>query len=304
MALSTDFSFGIFATNGNTMVFTDTTPAYSANTTGGYGTPNIARSSITQTRLKIGNYPAIQFQTILSEGETLTQYRQYIKTAGSSHVYDNKTITLGNYFIPPISGLTVIAGDEFTDTGVYVPYITPATFLPTTNTTQLVLSITQVGLSSILTIVPDLVFDLQYEVYGAIVAAPFVSIEGMMYIVKGASGTASLNSNVYRPGEVFIGDGTHSVTVSGAATVASLACMTEKTIVTTYNLETSAYELNITRLVQRCKCNCNSQLEIANIYDIIIALQYQTYTNAVSFQQATDLINIANTKILNMQNCF
>lgn len=304
MSLSTDFLFEIFNSDGNMMSFTDITPAYSVNTPEGYGAPNIARSAITQTRILFLNYPASIAETTLAAGETLVQYRQYLKTAGSSQVYDNKTVVVGNFFIPPITGLTVATGDEFLDTGVYVPYIAPASFLPTTNTTSIIFTIPEVGLSSDYDVVPDIVFDLQYEVYGATVAAPFTSVEGMRYIVKGASGTALYTGNTYRIGECFVGDGSSQVTVSGAATIAALQCMSEKTIVTTYNIEDSAYELNITALEKRCGCSCDPQLAISSIYNIIKALQYQTYTNAVSFEKATGLIRLAESKINNLNACF
>lgn len=302
MLLNTDFTFGIYNTIGSQTVFVDVTPAVGINTPDGYGSPNPARSDISQIRLLISNYPDIIAELVLKASDTLVQYRMYEKIKGTPQVYDNKTISVSNIFIPPISGLVVLAGDEFQDLGTYVKYIPPGTFLPTTNTTQLILSIADMGLNSSNVTVPDVVFNNQYEDYGTILSVPFTTIDGLQYIVVGTSGTATFNGNIYRIGEMFYGDGTVFTTITGAAHIAPLVSSSEKTHVTTYNLEATAYQLNIVALTKQCAKNC--PCSINEVYNLIEALKWQNYTNAVSFSKATDLIQKAQTTIQTLEKCF
>lgn len=299
MSLSVNFTFDIYNSDGNKVVVVDTTPPYSSNETGGYGSPNPTRANISLTRLLIGNYPSMIAEAKKVGGDTLTQYRKYLKTAGSAQVYDNKTISSGDIYIPFLSNLTVISGDEFTDLGVYVPYLSYATFNPSTMDT-LILSIPELGLPSTDETVQDLVWNVQYEVYGLATGIPFTSTEGLQYIVV-SGGTAVQSGNTYRVGEVFVGDAT-SVTLNGGATVASLASTTEKTFVTDYNLRLQLYNLQAERLANPCACEQDSQIKIAKLYNLLEFIQYQAYTNLVSYEQCTSLLGIASQQIQEIKN--
>ena len=293
--LNVDFTFNIYATDGSTVAVVDTTPDYSAASTGGYGSPNIAKSAITATRLLIGNYTDILAQSGKIAGDSLVQYRQYVKTGGLSQTYDNKTISVGSYFIPYISGLTVASGDTFTDTGVYVSL---QSFLPTQ--VQDTLTITNLGLGSDNTVVPDVLWDVQYEVYGLSVSAPFASVAGRKYMVYN-TGTASFASQTYRVGEVIIGDGTHQISVSGGALVSALESSSERTFITTYNLEYGVCQASIK--VQTNNCICDSDMAIAKIYNLLDALYFSQWSNNVSYSKATDIISAATITLNTLNSC-
>jgi hypothetical protein len=300
MALDVNYSYSIYNSDGDKMVFLDTTPPYSANETGGYGSPNLTRAQVSMVRIQFGNYPSIVGEAQKIAGETLTQYRKYLKTSGSAQTYDNKVIESGDVYIPFLTSTTVIAGDVFQDLGYYVPYVPTSSFLPTTNSTPYILSITQVGLEATNETITDLVWDLQYEVYGIATGTTFTSVQGMQYIVV-SGGTAIQSGNIYRVGEVFVGNAT-SVTFTGGATVAALRSTTEKTFVTDYNLRLAVYNLQSERLANPCACKDDSDIQIAKLYNLLDFLSYQQYTNAVSFEQATDLLEFGMIQVSQIKN--
>ena len=295
MALSANFTFDIYNPTGDRMVFKDITPPYSSNELGGYGSPNITRAQVSMVRVQYGNYVDISNVTIKKSGEVLAQYRKYLKTKGSAQVYDNKTIASGDIFIPFLNNLTVVSGDEFQDLGYYVPF---TSFLPTTNSTELILNVTDIGLSNQFVTVPDYVWNLTYEVYGVASGTPFTSVEGMSYIVV-SGGTAVQSGNTYRVGEVFVGDAT-SVTLNGGATVAPLASVTDKSFITLFNTELALYDY----MASGIKCPCDREgYEVSKIYNGLSFLKYQQFTNAVSFEAASDMIQVLGTKINDLKEC-
>jgi hypothetical protein len=300
MALDVNYTYSIYNSDGDKMVFVDTTPPYSANETGGYGSPNITRAQVSMVRIQFGNYPDITAQATKKAGETLVQYRKYLKTSGSAQTYDNKVIESGDIYIPFLTSTTVIAGDVFQDLGYYVPFVPVASFLPTTNTTPYILSIPQVGLAATNQTITDLVWTLQYEVYGVATGTTFTSVQGQQYIVV-SGGTAIQSGNIYRVGEVFVGNAT-AVTFTSAATVAPLRSITEKTFVTDYNLRLAIYNLQSERLANPCACQSDSDIQIAKLYNLLDFLSYQQYTNAVSFQQATDLLEFGMVQVSQIRN--
>ena len=291
--LDVNFSFAIYSPDGSTVNIPDTTPAYSANSTGGYGSPNPTKAQIVATRFKIGNYNSIVSQTTYTSGQTLTQYEQYLKTAGADHVYDGKVISVGDYFIPPIAGITVASGDIFQETGYYCA---KTSYLPTDS--QNILTIPQLGISAQNQTVPDLVWDIQYEVYYPAHTLPFATTSGSQYMVTG-TGTATQSGDVYRVGEVFIGDGT---SVTGTATLSELASTTERVFVSSYNLQgdTNQAQLN---LVSGSACTCDGQLEIAKIYNVLESFNYQEFTNNVSMEKANDLLVYCYSLLSNLKKC-
>ena len=295
MALDVNYTYSIYNSDGDKMVFVDTTPPYSANEVGGYGSPNLTRAQVSMVRIQFGNYPSIIGEAQKTAGETLVQYRKYVKISGTAQTYDNKVINAGDVYIPFLTSTSVVSGDVFQDLGYYVPYVPTSAYLPTTNSTPYILSITQVGLESTNETITDLVWDLQYEVYGVATGTPFTSVQGQQYIVV-SGGTAVQSGNTYRVGEVFIGDAT-SVTFTGGATVAALSSTTEKTFVTDFNLRLAIYNLQSERLTNPCACKEDSDIQIAKLYNLLDFLSYQQYTNAVSFEQATALLEFGMIKV-------
>ena len=300
MALDVNYTYSIYNSEGNKMVFVDTTPPYSANETGGYGSPNITRAQVSMVRIQFGNYPAITAQATKKAGETLLQYHKYLKTSGFSQTYDGKVIESGDVYIPFLTTTTVISGDVFQDLGYYVPYVPVASFLPTTNSTPYILSIPEVGLEATNETVTDLVWALQYEVYGISTGTTFTSVQGQQYIVV-SGGTAIQSGSTYRVGEVFVGNAT-SVTFTSAARVAPLMSTTEKTFITDYNLRLAIYNLQSERLANPCACQSDSDIQIAKLYNLLDFLNYQQYTNAVSFEQATDLLEFGMVQVSQVKN--
>jgi len=300
MTLDANYTYSIYNSEGNKMVFVDTTPPHSANETGGYGSPNITRAQVSMVRIQFGNYPDIKAETTKKAGETLVQYRKYLKTSGSAQTYDNKVISAGDIYIPFLTNTAVVSGDVFQDLGYYVPYVPTSAYLPTTNSTPYILSLPQVGLSASNETVTDLVWSLQYEVYGVATGATFTSVQGQQYIVV-SGGTAIQSGNTYRVGEVFVGDAS-SVTFTSAATVAPLASTTEKTFVTDFNLRLAIYNLQSERLANPCACQEDSDIQIAKLYNLLDFLSYQQYTNAVSFEQATDLLEFGMVQVSQIKN--
>jgi hypothetical protein len=301
MALDVNYTYSIYNSDGDKMVFVDTTPPYSANETGGYGSPNITRAQVSMVRIQFGNFPDITAQTTKKAGETLVQYRKYLKTSGSAQTYDNKVIESGDVYIPFLTSTTVIAGDIFQDLGYYVPFVPVASFLPTTNTTPYILSIPQVGLAATNQTITDLVWSLQYEVYGVATSTPFTTVQGQQYIVSG-DGLVEQSGSTYRYGEVFIGDGTLLIFVDDVPSISPLRSITEKTFVTDYNLRLAIYNLQSERLANPCACQSDSDIQIAKLYNLLDFLSYQQYTNAVSFQQATDLLEFGMVQVSQIRN--
>ena len=298
MALSANFTFEIYNPSGDRMVFKDTTAPYSSNELGGYGSPNITRAQVSMVRVQYGNYVDISNVIVKKGGEVLAQYRKYLKTKGSAQVYDNKTIASGDIFIPFLNNLTVVSGDEFQDLGYYVPFIEPTSFLPTTNTTELVLSVTDIGLSNQFVTVPDYVWNLTYEVYGIATPTPFTSVEGMSYIVA-SDGTVTQSGNDYAYGEVFIGNGT-ALTFGDGASVAPLVSVTDKSFITLFNTELALYDY----MASGIKCPCDREgYEVSKIYNGLSFLKYQQYTNAVSFEAASDMIQVLWIRINDLKEC-
>jgi hypothetical protein len=300
MALDVNYTYSIYNSEGNKMVFVDTTPPYSANETGGYGSPNITRAQVSMVRIQFGNFPAITAQAVKIAGETLVQYRKYLKTSGSAQTYDNKVIESGDIYIPFLTSTTVIAGDVFQDLGYYVPFVDPSSFLPTTNTTPYILSIPQVGLEATNETITDLVWSLQYEVYGVSTNIPFTTVQGQQYIVSG-DGLVTQSGSTYSYGEVFIGNGTALIFEDGAGT-SPLMSVTEKTFITDYNLRLAIYNLQSERLANPCACQSDSDIQVARLYNLLDFLSYQQYTNAVSFQQATDLLEFGMVQVSQIKN--
>jgi hypothetical protein len=162
------------------------------------------------------------------------------------------------------------------------------------------LSIPQVGLAATNETITDLVWSLQYEVYGISTGTTFTSVQGQQYIVV-SGGTAIQSGNIYRVGEVFVGNAT-SVTFTSAGRVAPLMSVTEKTFITDYNLRLAIYNLQSERLANPCACQSDSDIQIARLYNLLDFLSYQQYTNAVSFQQATDLLEFGMVQVSQIRN--
>ena len=281
---------------GEIINFTDTTGGYATNNTGGYGSPNLTYAQVGGINLLIGNYVNI-VPSALGVGAALIRYTQYIKTSGASQTYDGKIVTVGNYFVPHVTGLVVAAGDTFQTTGYYNPLITPLRWLPTAAGTPLYLSTQDLGYTT-LGVIPDSILTLQYEVYGIVNTVAFTTVLGTKYLVTGTGIVSYLGSN-YKQGEVFTASGTSTVgVVSGTFGVAPYNSGAVSNFQTIYNLETSLVELQTSNILNPKPQGREYNYQIATIFTNIYTMQNaaniglvslgQAYNNIVSLQEEVD----------------
>lgn len=263
--------------NGQTAFFKDITVDYGV---GG----NISYSGVKAVRLLFFTFENRQNPTSLANPDSLVQYQQYIKTSVTTSVYDLKTLGLADFFIPFISGLTVLTGDTFNTTGIFSQYISPATYLPTNAHNILNLTPAYWGLTD--TVFPDTIYGLQYEIYQDTSPSVLSNVtSGKQYVVVGTTGTCGYNGNTYRIGEVFIASSNGGVTFTGDANLKILTTSINKYYTFLFNIE---WRLNLLVLNKQCSCDkffsdkiCHIQLEI----DALKGANYANWTSAVKALQ-------------------
>lgn len=240
-----------------------------------------------QIRLLNGVWSQQQNPETLVAGDELIQWKQYRKTGGiTPTVYDDKTIAIGDTFIPFIAGLEVLAGDTFETTGFYSAYIAPADYLPTSSFNILPLSSSYFGYTD--SIYPSDVYSQQYEVYGVTSPDPLTDVvEDTQYIVYGTTGTAVADGNTYRIGEVFIAQADGSVTFTGDATLKIL-------VASVYNNYTFIWPLEYRYLQLVLATDFagypnSTSIEIINI--LMQALIYANYQQWVSMSWSVTTID-------------
>jgi hypothetical protein len=278
----------------------DTTGAYAVNNEGGYGSPNLSYAQVGGVRLLIGNYLAMQAESIIAEDAEFIQYTQYIKTAGADQVYDNKTIGIGDYFIPQIADITVIAGDEFQITGFYNPLISPSRWLPTAAGTPLYLDGNDLGYNTT-GVIPDLILTIQYEVYGILATTTFTTTSGVQYLV--VDGIVSYLGNEYRQGEVFMATDASSVTlVSGTFGVSPYNSGSLDNFQTIYNIEQSLTELNTSLILNPKPQPREVNYQISSLYAKLFTMQRAAKIGLVSLGQAYDNLLDCTQEVANLNN--
>lgn len=280
--------------------FTDTTGSYNVNNEGGYNTPNLSYSDIGAVRLLIGNYPELSSASIIGEGATFTQYKQYIKTKGSDKTYDNKTIGVGNYFIPQIADILVQSGDEFEVTGYYNPLITPSRWKPTAAGTPLYLNGNEMGYGTT-GVLPDNILSVTYEVYGVLATSTFTTTSGVKYLV--VSGIVSYKSNQYRQGEVFTATDASSVTlVSGTFGVSPYNSGTVSNFQTIYNLEKSLTELTTSLILNPKPRPREVNYQISSLWASLTTMKNAASIGLVSLGQAYDNLLACTQEVAELNN--
>ena len=285
---------------GEIINFTDTTGGYATNNTGGYGSPNLTYAQVGGINLLIGNYVNIT-PSALGVGAALVRYTQYIKTSGASQTYDGKIVTVGNYFVPHVTGLVVVAGDTFETTGYYNPLITPSRWLPTALGTPLYLSTQDLGYTT-LGVIPDSILTLQYEVYGVVNTTAFTTTLGVKYLVTGTGIVSYLGSN-YRQGEVFTASGASTVgVVSGTFGVAPYNSGAISNFQTIYNLETSLVALQTSNILSPKPQGREYNYQVATIFTNIYTMQNAANIGLVSLSQAYDNIVSLQQEVDNLSN--
>lgn len=300
MALEVRTNIVILDPEGKAAEFTDVTGVYSSNNTGGYGSPNIDYADVEMVRLKIANYPALTAEPVIPSGAPLGQYYEYLKISGTPQVYDNKTISIGDFFIPHVAGLTVLSGDEFIATGFYSAPILPATYLPASTTPILYLNSIQLGqFSATPQVINDNLINLNYEVYDSLQIGGTATIDAtyMAY-----SSTVTYGGSTYRLGETFTAGAATAIT----GTVVKLASSVSQDFVLTYNIDKSINELVIRAKSGDCQCYDEIIEGVLKCRLLIDGLKWQAKSNTLSWLKGQDILDYCTQKINELTNssCF
>jgi hypothetical protein len=300
MALEVKENIVINDPDGLVSEFTDVTGVYSTNNTGGYGTPNIDYGDVEMVRVKVGNYQNISTEVVIGQaGLSLGQYYEYLKTEGTPKVYDGKTISVGQYFIPHTTGLTVQSGDVFVDTGYYSAPTPPATFLPANTNPILYLNSRQLGQYGSPSVISDNLISAQYEVYDSlqIGGSAVVDVTYMAY-----SSTVTYGGNTYRLGEVFTASAATAIT----GTVVKLASSVSQDFVLTYNIDKAINELVIRAKSGDCSCYDDIIEGVLRVRLLLDGLKWQAKSGTLSWMKGQDILDYCTQKINELTNssCF
>jgi hypothetical protein len=272
----------------NVLEFYDVTGAYSTVNTGGFGSPNITYANVTRARIKVALYPAQDNPQTLSSGESFVQNVEYIKTLGDSSTIDNKVFTIGDYFVPHTSGLTVPTDDEWETTGYIVIDILPATWLPNSSNNPLYVSLS--NLQQVADTIQDGIYTVEYEAYQSVSALPQSAVNENTYIVIG-TGTVSYNSNTYRSGEVFTAVNANTITVaSGSASVGKLNASNTRDYILVPNIESVLSEMVVLATQSSLNVDEDTQKEAMWMRMIVDATKYQYWSGAINFTYAQTII--------------
>lgn len=273
MTVAASFFKEVDNSTGAYLFFKDTTPDYGV---GG----NITYSDVRAVRMVMTNWTGQQNPTTLIEGDALEQYREYIKTSITTSVYDNKTITLSQFFIPFIDGLTVLAGDTFETTGAFSTYINPTEYLPTNTFNVFPIPLSYWGITDRTTF-EDMVYGLQYEIYVDTDPVTLANVVNeKQYIVYGTTGTAIWNGNTYRIGEVFIASDNGAISFTGDAVVKVLEASVNNYFAITYDIEN-----RVAIYVADNRCACENP-KIWEIYAQLKSLKVSNYSQWESITKA------------------
>ncbi len=281
---SLNFDLQIDNFDGQTLFFKDTTTNY------GVGS-NINYSDIKAVRFLASTYDGLQNPSSLKAGDTLNQYQQYIKTSVATSTYDGKSITLGDYFIPFVSGLTVLVGDTFDTTGVTTFF--PPNYLPTNAQNILNIFTSWYGISD--SVFDNTVYGLQYEIYIDTNPDPISAVTAnKQYIVTGTVGVVTYNGNTYRIGEVFIASDSGAITFGGDTNVKVLIASVNKYFTFIWPLKTRLFQLIVNK---DCACDMYFNKTYDQIMLDIYGLDNANYANWTSAAHALTIINRVNDKI-------
>lgn len=262
----------------------DTTGLYATNNTGGYNSPNLAISSAYGV-LRVGNYLSLQNLNSVSSGN-LTQYKEYIKTVGSSKTYNNKVLVVGSVFTPFLTTIPVQSGDTFEETGYY--YSPVGTWRPSV-TTPIYLTSENLGLGAS-DVVTDTIFPIEYKVYGAILTNLAATTVGTEYLVQ--SNSTTWGGNTYLKGELFIASAASAV----VGTVSPYAGGYYNTFQTSFNISQQLKDLIVSNINNPKPKNEQFQMEIARLYSRVETMSWNNGLGNISQTNAYDNIqDIANT---------
>lgn len=286
----TDFTLVQNPQNGENLIFTDTSTG-------------INFSDVKIVRFYFGSFlnDLAENQSQLVTGEILKIWTEYIKLTLPASTYDLKILVAAQVFIPFISGLTVLAGDKFTQTGRTSKYVSPATYLPTANYTPYILTPQDLLFPSNVTVIPAGIYYLQYEQYGDSVPNPLVNmVAGRTYLVEGA-GTCVYNSSVYRTGEQITGADTNAVSFTGSATLKQWFGVKFQYFVCTFTIRRDLDELEY-RVICGCGCDDDAR-ELVNLNVMLDWVISATITDHTSATLCNTTLNRIQSAIARLKNC-
>jgi hypothetical protein len=266
-----EFTLELNKSNGKNLSFKDETSVY---------------ANIKATRF-IFQKNITTVSEVINVGGTLKANRKYIKTSGTSKVYDLKTIGVGAIFIPRVD-LPVLSGDsfEYMNTTVkplsYLPSLTPLTIL----TSDLYIDEE---------IFPNDVYALQYETYVDTSPSTLTNVvDEKQYIVVG-SGTCVYGGNTYYENEVFIAIDNGAVSFTGSANLKVFLESRNKFFTFNWLLTQGFYQLVLENL------GCEYDLVMNKIQSKLLALEWTNYTQEISINKSLETMNWIEDKITNLK---
>jgi len=294
MALLLKDTFKIDTPDGSQISFSDITGEYSTPNKGGYGSPNTEYSDVQATRIKIGYKTSIEGAT--NPVDFFTQYKEYLCVSAPSTTIDGKTFSVGNFFVPQITGIVVDTPTDWIETGYFVY---PFGYLPSVLNPVQYIGLSVIGQSN--ATVADDIYLIDYEVYVNPDVVGGAAVIGETYFVKGSSSDTITyedgNSIVqtYRGGEIFTATSVENINPdSGSPEVYKLSASLSSVAILTYNLE--SFILN---LYETCDCN-----ELFKIVARLNALKQAAFTGNVSMTDSYNvLIDLTNRASQLSNNC-
>ncbi len=255
---------------------------------------NINQSTVNGVRLLFSNYTTLNNKGKLVSGNVFIQFRQYIKTSGTTSTINGKTFDVGSLFVPQVSNLTVPSGDEWETTGYYVPQILD-TWLPTVSEVPLNLNVTQLG-GSFNTQIEQNLWAYEYEIYNNVKTATFAAEDDKQYMVL--QGSASYIGENYIVGEVFIASNTNNITLAASSKVVELYGTSYSYSPLLYNIKTDLNDAIERQIGKNSQDLVNiPETEIQKIRNIVEALEYSSFTGNVSLSYCYETIQYIQSRL-------
>jgi hypothetical protein len=254
---------------------------------------NIPVSDVTGVRIKIATYTSLSNVAMLKPGEKFTQYKEYQKTNGEASVIDDKTLYVGNTFVPRLEDLVVPSGDTWIETGYYVyPYV--ESWLPTAAQVQNNISLSELNQSG--SAVYDDIYVYTYEVYYNSLYTDISAQIGSRYLCLGDG--VEYNGSIYSYGDSFVATDTNTIT--GFPGFCQMYASCDAYAVLSFNTKSSLYQLVVEKAGSSClKC----WTELNNIKTQLDAISFMSETGNVALGPASKTLEWVNDAIRNFPTC-
>jgi hypothetical protein len=285
--MAIDFTISQNAQDGTTLSFVDKSATF---------------TGVLQTRFIWGSYTGdlAAVETNLIEGDSLEQYRQYQKTSLFGSVYNGKTIPVGGMYIPFVTGLTVLAGDTFKETGRTSKFVSWPTYLPTSSYNIFTRTPQDLLYPSDVTVFPAGIYYLQYERYTYTIPSTLTNVtQGSTYMVLGG---CTYNGNTYINGEVFVAGDNGSVSFSRGNTLYILQDAKFSYFLCDFEIVRDLDALEW-RAIASCGCDCEWQKQIWILRQKLLLIQRAMIMNRTSATLCNTLLENIQTEIARLESC-